>query len=100
MQNSIEEKSHNELINSHPTPKNDKIQAIKKSPEGSILADTTCIKWWRLGDCLDLFALNVSTVFLFRNFVSSKEKTSALCSQVAEPPKEWLNPSPPKLRGQ
>ena len=42
----IEENSHNELIISHPIPKNDKIQAIKKSPEGSILADTTCIKWW------------------------------------------------------
>jgi len=34
-------------------------------------------------DCLDLFALNVSTVFLFRNVVSFKEKPFALCSQVA-----------------
>ena len=37
--------------------------------------------------CLGLFAFNGSTVFLFRNFVSSKEKTFALCSQVAKPPK-------------
>ena len=33
--------------------------------------------------CLDLFALNVSTDFLFRNFVSSKEKSFALRSQSA-----------------
>ena len=41
-----------------------------------------CVVRERRG-CLDLFALNVSTDFLFRNFVSSKEKSSALCSQVA-----------------
>jgi len=38
-----DEKSHNELINSHPTPKNDKIQAIKKSLKGHYLLNTTCI---------------------------------------------------------
>ena len=32
---------------------------------------------------LDLFALNVPTDFLFRNFVSLKENAFALCSQVA-----------------
>ena len=33
--------------------------------------------------CLAALVLNVPTDFLFRNFVSSKEKSSALCSQVA-----------------
>ena len=46
------------------------------------------------GTCLDLFAINVSTVFLFRNSVSSKEKAFALCSQVAEPALNGLKPSP------
>ena len=50
----------------------------KKAPEGANFK-----KWRERRGCLDLFALNVSTDFLFRNFVSSKEKSSALCSQVA-----------------
>ena len=29
--------------------------------------------------CLESLALNESTIFLFRNFVSSKEKSFALC---------------------
>ena len=33
---------------------------------------------------LEIFALNESTDFLFRNFVSSKEKSSALCKNFAE----------------
>lgn len=54
MQIGIKAKSSDELINFHPSPKNDKIQALKKSPEGSNLVDTTCIKWWRIGDCIGL----------------------------------------------
>ena len=52
----------------------------------SILCPTITFKislFWRLGDCLDLFALNMSTVFLFRNFVSFKEKSFALCKKSA-----------------
>ena len=63
MQNGIEEKSHNERINSHPSPKNDKIQAIKKSLKGSYLLNTTCIKWWRLGDCLGFAPRSESSAF-------------------------------------
>ena len=40
---------------------------------------TSFCKVWAGVDCLESLALNVSTVFLFRNFVSFKEKTSALC---------------------
>ena len=42
-----------------------------------------CILLFYAKFLLDNNALNVSTDFLFRNFVSSKEKSSALCSQVA-----------------
>ena len=48
----------------------------KKGPFSKVL-----LIWWALQDCLGFFALNVSTVFLFRNFVSFKEKTSALCKK-------------------
>ena len=37
------------------------------------------------GTCLDLFALNVSSDFLFTSKVLLKENSFALCSQVAEP---------------
>ena len=53
------------------------IQPLKKATQGGFF------KWRERRGCLDLFALNVSTDFLFRNFVSSKEKSSALCLQVA-----------------
>ena len=42
----------------------------KKEPEGSDLNCSVCFKWWRLGDCLDLFALNVTSDFASRNFRS------------------------------
>ena len=41
------------------------------------------LKWRERRGRLDLFALNVPTDFLFRNFVSLKENAFALCSQVA-----------------
>ena len=34
--------------------------------------------------CLEIFALNEPTDFLFRNFVSFKEKSFALCKNFAE----------------
>ena len=42
------------------------------------------LKWRERRGRLDLFALNVPTDFLFRNFVSLKENAFALCSQVAQ----------------
>ena len=46
----IEEMGYDEFTNYILSHKDECIQAIKKSPEGSNLADTTCIKWWRIGD--------------------------------------------------
>ena len=46
----IEEMGYDEFTNYILSHKDECIQTIKKSPEGSNLVDTTCIKWWRLGD--------------------------------------------------
>ena len=76
-------------VSSHPHPKT----------SGLCLAKANHSPHQRGWDCLDLFALNVSTDFLFRNFVSSKEKSSALCSQVARTRKSASHPCPQNETG-
>ena len=75
MQIGIKEKSPDELINSHPSLKNDKIQALKKSPEGSNLVDTTCIKWWRIGDSC-LARSRLTAVPCFASWTLSNRKST------------------------